>query len=118
MPHRYTSADFNLTPLVDQRLGGRLTTSMLLILVPVFIATGEDAGLIVGGALFCLSWPGFILVWAEGDPAPRLSTRTAQAEDETPIRALPFTLLSPRTLLHGMRRLIAPPRRPRLLPAT
>ena len=116
MPHRYTSADFNLTPLADQRLGGRLTTSMLLILVPVFIATGEDAGLIVGGALFCLGWPAFILVWSDGEPASQPSTRTSHT-DETPSRAHPFAISCPRTLLQGMRRLIAPTRRPRLLPA-
>ena len=117
MPHRYTSADFNLTPLSDQRLGGRLTTSMLFILVPVFIATGEDAGLIVGGALFCLGWPAFILVWSDADAASPPGSQTSPT-DEAPIRAFPLAIPCPRTFLRGMRRLIAPSHRPRLLPAS
>ena len=43
MSRTYTPAVFNLTPIADPRRGARLTTALLLALVPVFVATGEEA---------------------------------------------------------------------------
>ena len=117
MPHRYSTDVFNLTSFSDPRLGGRLTTSGLLTLVAVFISTGEDAGLILGGALFCVAWPAFISVWSNAECAPSSAIDSSQA-GHAPAGVLPFALPTARALLRGVQRPFVPMLLPRLQPQT
>ena len=87
MSRTYTPAVFNLTPIADPRRGARLTTALLLAVVPVFVATGEEAGLILGGLLFCVAWPAFVLSWFDGE-AEEVTPLPAQV---SPLPQLPAT---------------------------
>lgn len=102
MNPRYTPADLNLTPLADPLLGSRLTTSLLLGLVFVFAGTGEKAGLIMAGLLFCVAWPAFILVWSR-DAHVHPAKRNADAQI-APLLPLP----TPSDVLRGILRLFVP----------
>ena len=117
---RYTPTDINLTPIADPLLGSRLTTSLLLALVAVFAATGEEAGLIVAGALFCVAWPAFIFVWSCDTPyeiaLPALPAEYPSTSARFP-SPLPFALPTPAAILSGMMRMIRPAL-PAISPAT
>ena len=108
----YATADFNLTPIADPRRGARLTTALLLALVPVFVATGEEAGLILAGALFCVAWPAFVLVWfdAEAGEPGGFEAPVDRIPETASITPLPFVLPDPRDLLQGLQRLFVPTR--------
>ena len=105
MTRRFTPADFNLTPLADPLLGSRLTTSLLLALVVVFVATGEEAGLILAGVLFCVVWPAFMFVWSRHAHYEIELTDSANAASAS---ALPFALPDPARLMRALQSLVVP----------
>ncbi len=115
MSRTYTPAVFNLTPIADPRRGARLTTALLLALVPVFVATGEEAGLILGGLLFCVAWPAFVLSWFDGEaeevtPLPAQVSPLPQRPATASIAPLPFALPDRHQILEGVQRLFIPAR--------
>ena len=63
MNHSHTATPFNLTSADNPVLGARLTASLLMLLVMVFAATGEQAGLILACALLTVAWPLFVFAW-------------------------------------------------------
>jgi hypothetical protein len=58
-----TTAHFNLTSAANPVIGSRVTATLLIILVFVFAATGEQAGAFLACALLSIAWPLFLHAW-------------------------------------------------------
>ena len=58
-----TSTHFNLTTVSNPVIGSRVTATLLIFLVFVFAATGEQAGAFLACALLSVAWPLFLNAW-------------------------------------------------------
>ncbi len=84
-----TSTHFNLTTVSNPVIGSRVTATLLIFLVFVFAATGEQAGAFLACALLSIAWPLFLNAWFGA------TKKTADADQPRPVARATHLSVSP-----------------------
>ncbi len=102
-----TPAHFNLTSASNPVIGSRVTATLLIFLVFVFAATGEQAGAFLACALLSIAWPLFLHAWfclPEKTPSPTTDNAVAdnpQQQKSDSLPSIPGTIFFP-TFAHAL----------------